>query len=413
MASFNHVAAFAPLEKNLIRPVTTQVFRTTKTSGNAQVHNIHGDYNVNPIFQITSDGADKIFRWLAAPDSSGNYNAAREKHHERTGAWFIESKEFNHWKEIPDSAIWVHGIPGCGKTVIWYASDLHLESSHLLTVHRLVRLLSRNAQTELSTHTNMLRSIIRQLSHQSPNFPAPLVALYDGGHQQPSIVALEDTIQQILQNFERTYLILDAVDECTDREKALIWIKKLMRWQDRKIHIMLSSRPDTDIEQSLLALENLFPVSLAGNAVDKDIESYLDAMLATSSRWDVPTRLRVRDVLLGGAGGMFRWVALQILELAKCYTRRSVEAQLQSLPRDLEGIYDRILSRRTNRDDLKRFLLWLAFSNRPLGLAELSDVVTVDFALDGLPTYREDLRYFDCTNMLTTCSGFVTRFEGI
>ena len=90
-----------------------------------------------------------------------------------------------------------------------------------------------------------------------------------------------------------------------------------------------------------------------------------------------------------------------------------MEAQLRSLPRDLEGIYDRILSCCTNRDDLKRFLLWLAFSNRPLGLAELSDVVTVDFTVDGPPTYQEDLRYFNYTNMLATCSGFVTRFEGI
>lgn len=54
--------------------------------------------------------AKEIYRWLAAPNSSIDYLAAREKHHAETGTWFIEGKQFIHWKETPDSALWVNGI---------------------------------------------------------------------------------------------------------------------------------------------------------------------------------------------------------------------------------------------------------------------------------------------------------------
>ncbi|KZP03163.1 hypothetical protein FIBSPDRAFT_969253 [Athelia psychrophila] len=98
------------------------VFHTTNTAGSARINNVNvnGDYIVsNSVYQITDEQRKEVYRWLAAPDSSGNYNAAREKHHADTGSWFIEGKQFLDWKETPDLALWVYGTPGCGKTIIW------------------------------------------------------------------------------------------------------------------------------------------------------------------------------------------------------------------------------------------------------------------------------------------------------
>ena len=62
--------------------------------------------------------ATKIKQWLAAPDTSSNHNAARKKRQPTTGEWFTESKEFHQWKTEPASFLWLHGIPGCGKSVL-------------------------------------------------------------------------------------------------------------------------------------------------------------------------------------------------------------------------------------------------------------------------------------------------------
>jgi SpoVK/Ycf46/Vps4 family AAA+-type ATPase len=62
----------------------------------------------------------EIVRWLShGNDPETNHRAARKKHEEGTGKWFTESKEYARWKEEPNSFLWLYGIPGCGKTVLW------------------------------------------------------------------------------------------------------------------------------------------------------------------------------------------------------------------------------------------------------------------------------------------------------
>jgi hypothetical protein len=81
---------------------------------------------------------EKIYKWLAVPDLSRNYNDARENHQEHTGSWFIDGTLFAEWKVKADISIWIHGIrkfsselcmvrlsaesinaAGSGKTILW------------------------------------------------------------------------------------------------------------------------------------------------------------------------------------------------------------------------------------------------------------------------------------------------------
>lgn len=76
-------------------------------------------------------------------------------------------------------------------------------------------------------------------------------------------------------------------------------------------------------------------------------------------------------------------------------------------------MYERELMKASNRDDLKRFLMWIAFAIRPLELEELADVVTIKFSSLGAPSYDSYLRYFSPSGLLVTCSSFVTEFKGM
>ena len=62
----------------------------------------------------------KILEWLSITYSVSNYEAARRKHVAETGNWFLESIAFKSWKTDPDSFLWMHGIAGCGKTILRY-----------------------------------------------------------------------------------------------------------------------------------------------------------------------------------------------------------------------------------------------------------------------------------------------------
>lgn len=63
---------------------------------------------------------EKILEWLSITYSVSNYEAARRKHVARTGNWFLKSIAFKSWKTDPDSFLWIHGIAGCGKTILRY-----------------------------------------------------------------------------------------------------------------------------------------------------------------------------------------------------------------------------------------------------------------------------------------------------
>ncbi|KAH8987465.1 hypothetical protein EDB92DRAFT_1948568 [Lactarius akahatsu] len=56
-------------------------------------------------------------RWLAPPDPSTNYNIARRDAHEGTAMWFFQGSTFRDWR-VTGSLMWIHGIPGSGKSVL-------------------------------------------------------------------------------------------------------------------------------------------------------------------------------------------------------------------------------------------------------------------------------------------------------
>lgn len=67
---------------------------------------------------------NKIFRWLSKTDPFVDHNAARARHEPETGGWLIDSKEYLSWKKASASFLWLHGIPGSGKSILWRVHDL-------------------------------------------------------------------------------------------------------------------------------------------------------------------------------------------------------------------------------------------------------------------------------------------------
>ena len=51
-----------------------------------------------------------IMRWLSPVDPYENREAARSAHHQGTGLWFIESKEFEGWSQTEGSLLWLGGF---------------------------------------------------------------------------------------------------------------------------------------------------------------------------------------------------------------------------------------------------------------------------------------------------------------
>ena len=165
---------------------------------------------------------------------------------------------------------------------------------------------SRDSQADLQLHRKLICSLIRQLSGRFGSCPDVLVKLYGDGLQQPSIRALEDTLQQIVDGFHDVYIIIDALDECTEREKLLKWITKIASWKSGKLHMLTTSRHEQDITNAIQSL-SYSPVVVEGKSVADDMERYISQIFSTSDKWKPWEKVwdEIKVALMRAAGDMY------------------------------------------------------------------------------------------------------------
>ena len=116
----------------------------------------------------------------------------------------------------------------------------------------------RGFDKDLQLHNMLIRTLISQLSDtRHGGITEKLADLYKscGEIQQPSDEDLQNVLCQILDRFSHAYIMIDALDECTNREKTINWVKKLISDRAANLHIVITSRPERGIIEKFAALD--------------------------------------------------------------------------------------------------------------------------------------------------------------
>jgi hypothetical protein len=142
-----------------------------------------------------------------------------------------------------------------------------------------------------------------QLSRQCDGIPAALVELHGGGYQQPSTKSLEHVLYDLIIGMTSVYIIIDSLDECTERQEMLGWIKGIVSRKVCKLHMVVVSRPERDIEDALQPLDACC-IDLTEESAN-DIEMYLEQQLSVLQKWDETTRNIVKSTLAERSEGMY------------------------------------------------------------------------------------------------------------
>ncbi|KFY18095.1 hypothetical protein V492_00149 [Pseudogymnoascus sp. VKM F-4246] len=365
----------------------------------------------------------KIRQWLSAPDPSTNYQKSIKLRQPDTGIWLLEGEVYSKWKRDTPSFVWLYGIPGCGKTILsaTVTEDILLYCDNdpgKVVAYFYFTFTDADKQNSLL----MVRSLISQISEQCTTMPLALEALYlssDSGNRQPSLDALMNVLQQMLQEFPQSYLILDALDECADRPELLSILEQIAGWQLKELRIIVTSRKERDIESSLEEIVNReHNIYLEHEAVDKDIQIYLRQRLSNDKglkKWqkDAEIRQEIETALVEGSRGMFRWAVCQMDTLGKCRTRSALQKALKELPATLDETYERILCAINDTDSeyAMRIFQWLAFSLRPLSVEELAEIVAID--VERGAAFNRDEVLEDPMEVLDICMSLVSVSEPI
>ncbi|RBQ98250.1 hypothetical protein FVER53590_13571 [Fusarium verticillioides] len=236
---------------------------------------------------LTEEQRYRVCNWLTSTDPSPIHNRSRKLYEDGTGSWMLRSQHWAGWLASSTRCLWVHGIPGSGKTVLasWLIENVQSHCKRVSTrkspcVNVYYYCYFGHHQDESAP---FLRWVITQLSRQADVISTLTHDLYRRGGE-PSTPELLDTLEQILQVFSRVYIVIDAVDESDPREELLEVIQTLVTDQRLcNVQILVTSREYIDIER---VMENIsVSVPMANELVEQDIRLHVQSILRSNRKF--------------------------------------------------------------------------------------------------------------------------------
>ena len=253
---------------------------------------------------------DQILGWLAAPDPSSNHSKACCTKHPETGRWLLESLEYTTWKNNPASFLWIHGIPGCGKTVLCSTIIEDIVCSCRIDRRRALAYYYFDFnETKKRSRDGLARSLVRQLldrNLENLNMVEEVLVQCGEDQTEPTSGALTALLRDLVAQRKETYIILDALDESVEVPAVISMIDEIRSWHNLNLHILVTSRKETSIEKGL-ARSITHQVCIQTDDVDADIKLLVRECLRCDpdlSRWSETIKAEIEKTLCQGSRGM-------------------------------------------------------------------------------------------------------------
>ncbi|CAG8212742.1 unnamed protein product [Penicillium salamii] len=326
---------------------------------------------------------DKQLVWISSAVYSDLKRRLQKRRSGETGSWLLHTKQYEDWKHTPGNILWLPGVVGCGKSVLCSTVVQDIEEYCEASSSRIMAYwFFQFDRDETHSVESLVRSFIRQLSR--PPLSSSLTKAWKTHHtkgSQPSWNSVLDIFHDVLSHTSgEVFLILDAMDECPDTPSSserLSLLKLLLDIHERykdKVHIIATSRRETDIERKL----EKFPVIDLEAKLAEDVETFVHASIADSSLSDLKTEIKrsiVVELLRVKERRRFRWADLQIERLKQCRTDEAIKQALRTIPQTLEQTYQRILENAGAADKplARGILMFLCFSPVPLDPKTIAD----------------------------------------
>ncbi|KAJ4126988.1 hypothetical protein NW768_008609 [Fusarium equiseti] len=345
--------------------------------------------------------------WVTDPQSH------KEDIQERKGGliegsyrWVLQDEHFTKWYKQEYSLLWLNGDPGKGKTMSVCGIIDHISaSSDSNTI--LSYFFCDASDSNLNNATSILRSIIYSiifqnsmaLSYIRERFKELSKPLSDARLAWPVLQKIFVGIFSAI-NDQKTYLIIDALDECReDRAKLLEFIVK--QSTSLPVKWLLSSRRWPVIKEVLTTCPELLKLSLEDNeedvsaAVGLYISKQVEA-LSEVKRYGEKRKEAVEDHLRSKSNNTFLWVSL-VCGMLKEIPAWQTMKKLDSLPTGLDALYGRMLGDLGSDELYPRIISFTLVAFRPLSLDELYYLVD-----------EQQIAVEDIKEIVELCGSFLT-----
>lgn len=300
--------------------------------------------------------------------------------------WLNHRQSFQDWVDDVDDApkcYWLQGEPAIGKSILAAHTIDYLERSH----KECSFFFFKYGDATRSTIASLLLSFVWQMSSINSGIRKALIGMHLDGEMLDK--ADERSIWQKMfvsrifhTKLKQThYWIVDALDECINGNVLFALLAKIPK--QYPLRIFISSRPP-------VATESKFAQERICHTIDYikredslgDIKMFLEARSPYLPLITEAARRDLIDQVLEKSDGNFLWVSLTLRELEATNSEEQVLKVLESVPEEMNGVYNRILERISasprNVELAKAILRWVACAARPMLAEELKEAIKLD-----------------------------------
>ena len=199
-----------------------------------------------------------------------------------TGTWFLKSQQFRSWIHGDHRTLWCPGIAGAGKTVLSSIVINYLRSRFQDPQIGVAWIYFDYQDPTRQNTAELLACLVQQLARKHEIISDELGALYEAyskDRARPSLADYSNLLQIETRSLDKTYLVIDALDECTEEGGVRQnFISELQRLPPN-VQVLITSRPLPVIEKLLHE-----PIQLEIRAATQDVRNFLDLHIWTEDQ---------------------------------------------------------------------------------------------------------------------------------
>ena len=218
-----------------------------------------------------------ILKWISTLEHTNKHFAIRMPRVDGTSQWLLDHPKFRMWRDDVESnnVLWCHGIPGSGKSVLASLVIDRLQEDFTGPNYATVFAYFDYRDHERQSSDSMTASLLQQIAITHSEVPEPVLSLhkkFNSKDIRPQVQDLVRAFSLVCQDFERVFVIIDALDECDEEKHRQAFIEALNTLREQaSVRLFITSRPHPqDIKMAFT-----FASHIMIEAKDSDLRMYL------------------------------------------------------------------------------------------------------------------------------------------